>query len=283
MDVIPLPGLPPFPHALIGAQLDARLSSLAALGPVRVPPITGYTGPHAKVIRKHLAPLADPLVDYVPEHLRAPAFQQRSAHEADIAERLAPVTRADLADAAALQARLRAIAAGVHGIDAGFRKTPIATEPGYRGNVIAYPPAELVGPLLHMAAREISRHPGAPLGVIAAYAMLACTTVHPFIDGNGRTSRVLFNLVLRSEFPGLPYIGIKEIVQFSAGDFLIATNRVHFQKDWGPFLLWLLAILDIHLAMARPVGVVAASSARVPKGIRDRGSSPSAGATYHGK
>jgi hypothetical protein len=252
MDVIPLTSLPLFPSTPLGRELDIRLQRLAAMGAFRMPVIAGYKGAHAKTINKRLARLADPLVAYVPEHLRRPLFKQRSVIEAGIADALPPVSRAVLANGNAWRDCLLTIAAGVHGAGTGLRTTEITTEPGYNGNVIAYPPAALVGPLLHLAAREVAQHPSASLCETAAYAMLACTTVHPFTNGNGRTSRILFNLILRGQYPGLPYLNIKEITQFSAGDFLIATNRVHFQKDWEPFLQWLLAIVDIHIALAKP-------------------------------
>lgn len=249
MDVIALPGLPVFPRSAIGVELDQRLRHIAAMPDQPAPVITGCDNPQSRFIRARLAPLADPLAAYVPENLKKPVFQQRSGIEAEIGDALAPITRATLATSAEWQERLRDIASRVHRSDTAFRSTAIGTEPGYGGTIIAYPPAELVVPLLQMISREVSRRADAALCEIAAYVMLAFTTVHPFVVGNGQTARILFNLVLRSEYPALAYIGIKEVTQFSAGDFLIARNRVHFQKDWEPYLNWLLAIFDVHIAM----------------------------------
>lgn len=249
MHVIALPGLPRFPPSTMGPQLDQRLRRMADMERLPTPLIASYDSHGAGTVRALLAPLADPLTAHIEGHLSRPAFKQRSALEARIADALDPISRATLSDQAAWQARLHDIAYRVHGYETRLRTSAIGTEPGFGGNIMAYPPADRVRPSLRMISQEVSRHRAAALSEVAAYLMLACTTVHPFIDGNGRIARIMFNLVLRSEFPNLPYIAIKEITQFSQADFLIAINRVHFRKDWEPYFRWLLAILDIHLVI----------------------------------
>jgi prophage maintenance system killer protein len=249
MQVIALPGLPCIPPLGIGREAERRLERLASVGHLPRPLVTGYEGCRAALVRARLAGLADPLAAHLPVHLARPAFKQRSAFEARIADTLAPVSRAELSDETDWVARLHDIAFRIHGRETRLRCTPIGTEPGYGGTILSYPPAGQVGPSLRRIAQEVASARGNSLVEIAAYVMLACTTVHPFTDGNGRAARILFNLALRGRFPALPYLAIKEITQFAQGDYLIAMNRVHFRQDWEPFFRWLEAILDIHLAI----------------------------------
>lgn len=254
MEIIPLEGLPPFPASPPLdpdklTELENVLRKLADGAIERHLPITGFDTPHADEIRARLRALAEPLTAYLPPQVRAPLFKQRSGNEAAICDSQEPMACAIFANPPEFKARLRQIASAVHLTDMAFRTTPISTEPGYGGNVIAYPPAALVDDLLEAVCVEISRHPDAAICQTAAYAMLACATIHPFIDGNGRTVRILFNLLLQSKHPGLPYIGINEVTLFAAGDFLIATNRVQFQRDWDCYFSWLQAICELHLSM----------------------------------
>ena len=249
IEIISLPGLPCFPPTDMGAPMDHLLRPLAALESLPKPLITGYDGRSGGVVQSRLAPLADPLAAHMPGHLQRPAFQLRSGLEARIADALDPVPPAAVADAAAWHALLHDIAFRVHGCETPLRQSAIGTEPGFGGTIVAYPPPRQIRWALGLISQEIALHPAARASEVAAFVMLACTTVHPFLDGNGRIARILFNLILRSQFPRLPYIAIKEITQFAQGDFLIAINRVHYQQDWAPLLRWLVAILDIHLAI----------------------------------
>jgi len=74
-------------------------------------------------------------------------------------------------------------------------------------------------------------------------------SIHPFQDGNGRTSRVLTNLLLlKNNYEYMPYVSHEKLVEDNKNEYYIALNKS--QKTWktdrediSPWLLFFLAIL----------------------------------------
>jgi len=87
-----------------------------------------------------------------------------------------------------------------------------------------------------------------PLIIIGA-CIFEFLSIHPFQDGNGRTSRVLTNLLLlQSGYEYMPYISHEKIVEDNKNEYYLALNKS--QKTWktnkediSPWLLFFLTIL----------------------------------------
>jgi len=70
-----------------------------------------------------------------------------------------------------------------------------------------------------------------PLVVIAAF-IVGFLKIHPFLDGNGRLSRILTNLLLlQAGYAYMPYVSHEKIVEDSKGDYYVALHRS--QKTFG--------------------------------------------------
>ena len=75
-------------------------------------------------------------------------------------------------------------------------------------------------------------------------------SIHPFQDGNGRTSRVLTNLLLlKNGYEYMPYVSHEKIVEDNKNEYYLALNKS--QKTWKTrkedISPWLLFFLDILL------------------------------------
>ncbi len=69
-----------------------------------------------------------------------------------------------------------------------------------------------------------------PLLVIANF-IFEFLAIHPFQDGNGRTSRVLTNfLLLKSGYEFVPYISHESLIENSKAEYYLALNKT--QKTW---------------------------------------------------
>ncbi|HCU01479.1 TPA: Fic family protein [Candidatus Nomurabacteria bacterium] len=69
-----------------------------------------------------------------------------------------------------------------------------------------------------------------PLLTIANF-IFEFLAIHPFQDGNGRTSRVLTNfLLLKSGYEFIPYISHESLVESNKADYYLALNKS--QKTW---------------------------------------------------
>jgi len=69
-----------------------------------------------------------------------------------------------------------------------------------------------------------------PLLIIANF-IFEFLAIHPFQDGNGRTSRVLTNfLLLKSNYEFVPYISHESLVENNKADYYLALNKT--QKTW---------------------------------------------------
>lgn len=70
-----------------------------------------------------------------------------------------------------------------------------------------------------------------PLVVIAAF-IVGFLKIHPFLDGNGRLSRVLTNLLLlQAGYAYMPYVSHEKLIEDSKGDYYVALRRS--QKTFG--------------------------------------------------
>src|SRR5512134_30744 len=100
-----------------------------------------------------------------------------------------------------------------------------------------------------------------PLLVVAGF-VLEFLAIRPFAAGNGRTSRLLTNLLLlRSGYTYLPYASIESVIAVRKAEYYLALRKsqasLHLPRpDMGP---WFLAFLDAMRIQARELGRALAS------------------------
>lgn len=88
-----------------------------------------------------------------------------------------------------------------------------------------------------------------PLLIIANF-IFEFLAIHPFMDGNGRMSRALTNLLLlKSGYEFIPYISLDEIIEETKTEYYLSlhtTQKNHKTKneDITPWLIYFLDVLD---------------------------------------
>lgn len=79
----------------------------------------------------------------------------------------------------------------------------------------------------------------------ATVAMNAICNLHPFLNGNGRTSRVLFNLVVGTHRLPPLYVPLYTLSKISHGGFLIRLRQAQYHNDWHPLADFITNGLDL--------------------------------------
>lgn len=118
------------------------------------------------------------------------------------------------------------------GTPARLRREPVFIAPDARGGFVEYPEHTLVEPQLSAVFNALGR-PDLPVMYRACICYVMTIGAHPFVDGNGRLARMLFNVALM--FGGLhatSYIPLKELYDFSRGVISIQTRRALLRSDW---------------------------------------------------
>lgn len=118
----------------------------------------------------------------------------------------------------------------------------------------------------HLVGKEMSELLGAALDllnkkkihplIIIGNFIFEFLSIHPFQDGNGRTSRVLTNLLLlKSGYEYMPYVSHEKFIEDNKNEYYLALNKS--QKTWktnkediSPWLLFFLNILLKQTQMA---------------------------------
>jgi len=87
---------------------------------------------------------------------------------------------------------------------------------------------------------------------VAADAHLKLAFIHPFIDGNGRTARLLMNLVLLQDNYPLTFIKVEDKIKyikaiqkalnfasqnFSSEEFILSSNTLHIKEFHDYYLI----------------------------------------------
>jgi Fic family protein len=78
--------------------------------------------------------------------------------------------------------------------------------------------------------------------------------IHPFLDGNGRISRVLTNLLLlKNGYEYMPYVSHEKLVEDNKPDYYIALRRSQktIKKESEDITPWLNFFLDIFLEQSK--------------------------------
>jgi hypothetical protein len=184
-----------------------------------------------------LARLQHPLSPYIEAMNRNTPRHGASASEAAIARRLAPGA---LARPRGLEALLRQTIRLVDVPNKGLRTINVATRPDLAGNRVRYPPPMAVSPALEALGR-FAEGCWRETPLFAATVCLAgVAAIHPFVDGNGRTSRIVFNYVLRDALAAADfYLPIFEIAGLSRGGFIIRLRDAHYNGRWEPLLAYM--------------------------------------------
>jgi hypothetical protein len=86
----------------------------------------------------------------------------------------------------------RRLGAGLNSL----RRRPVALRPDSLGNRVVFPDARICRSLLVSLHRFLTRHMSDHPGVCATVAFAAIVHAHPFDDGNGRSARTIYNLIL---------------------------------------------------------------------------------------
>ncbi|HEX8534086.1 MAG TPA: Fic family protein [Allosphingosinicella sp.] len=118
-----------------------------------------------------------------------------------------------------------------------WRTKDIALAPDARGVRIIFPNPHLVPKLLAEARTFGGRHiENAPFATACVLYVLLLNC-HPFLDGNGRTARVLFNvLALGSRIRDGFFFPIREIAKATFGEVEICLRRAEIFGDFCPFM-----------------------------------------------
>lgn len=129
--------------------------------------------------------------------------------------------------------------------EAPLRDRSVAIECNADGTGVEFPSWKLTPSLLHRLHSNL-RSPALTPAVTAVVAMASLLNIHPFIDGNGRCARVLFNAVLHSNslFTG-SYFPLREFWTRSCGGFEIRLREAEIQGRWVPLFKYFTSLFFI--------------------------------------
>ena len=104
-----------------------------------------------------------------------------------------------------------------------------------------------MGELVEWTQKALEEKSAHPLLVIGNF-VLEFLKIHPFQDGNGRTSRVLTNLLLlQTGYDFVPYVSHEKFIEDSKDAYYLALNRSQrtLKDDEPDIVPWLLFFLEV--------------------------------------
>lgn len=137
-------------------------------------------------------------------------------------------------DSAAFIDTIISIARSAAGVD-GLRREPIGTTPDENGHYVIFPSEHVVEHRLQYLFATLQRQTAASRAFEAILALVWMTHCHPFIDGNGRTARILFNMLLQrnAQIPRF-YLPLYEMSSLSRRGYILCVREAELYGRWGP-------------------------------------------------
>lgn len=107
--------------------------------------------------------------------------------------------------------------------------------------------------LIEWTAQSLKNNTYHPLLTIGAF-LVEFLNIHPFLDGNGRISRVLTNLLLlKAGYEYMPYVSHEKLIEDNKPEYYIALRRSQktIKKEREDITPWLHFFLDILLEQSK--------------------------------
>jgi hypothetical protein len=130
---------------------------------------------------------------------------------------------------------------------AQFRTASVKLGSDTAGNFWVFPPPIAVKSLVVQLGQDVGvAYQQSPL-YAAIIALVGINAIHPFMDGNGRTSRVVFNAVLRTGLviPDRAYIPLKHIYFIAKFGFELRLREAILLGDYGPVITFFCDVMDL--------------------------------------
>lgn len=118
----------------------------------------------------------------------------------------------------------------------GFRSGDIATTADRTGASVRYPESRAIDTGLRSIHEFWRNHAHAEPALAGVMTMVALLNLHPFKDGNGRVSRVVFNWTLNGGRLQRVYLPLYEIAALSRCGYLVRLRQAQYHANWGPIL-----------------------------------------------
>lgn len=118
-----------------------------------------------------------------------------------------------------------------------------------RGGRVIFPNATLASIRLGEVVDMLNQQPKPyPSWIFFATVIMVCiSNAHPFTNGNGRVSRMLFNSVLRwgGGMPGDAYIPLYEINEMARGGFELRVREAELGHGWDKLAHYICDVIEI--------------------------------------
>lgn len=119
-----------------------------------------------------------------------------------------------------------------------FRSTPVRIESDRTGNQVVFPHHGRCLPLMHDLHAFISANFRAYPALCAMAAYAGIIHAHPFTDGNGRSARVAYNLIMAAT-GSRHFLPIHGLSSLRRGSFLVKLRRGMYGGDWAGLMAFL--------------------------------------------
>lgn len=110
------------------------------------------------------------------------------------------------------------------------------------GNRVIYPPAIVIADRLKAIFGCWNSYKAGEPAFAGIVAMTALMNLHPYLDGNGRVGRMLFNWTFQQGLSERPYIPIYEISAFSNCGYLVRLRMAQYLANWEPLARFFLML-----------------------------------------
>jgi hypothetical protein len=176
----------------------------------------------------------------------APIDLSAARHEKAVLTASTPMLEKALSGArpAAVIDALQRISGNLTGVE-HLRNRSRCASPDRSGRYVVYAAPERIAGQLTTIAHAFQSDEHRPRTFDAMLAFVALTNCHPFMDGNGRLSRILGNWFLGGTTLYLP---LREIAIFARGGYLLRVREAEIYGNWEPLARFLLAILSFWAA-----------------------------------